>query len=584
MRDNTAIVLYILIGSFGLLWVIMDVYDPNAISMTPRSIGSVNGEEITVEEYESRIQYYTNVYSQQTGASMTAELRAIYESQVWDELVNTKLLEQKMDELGITVTDSELLEMVYSDTPDPLIIQYFSRPDGSIDRFAIENVLTDPTYSQETLAIEVQLRQKRRQEKLSNFITAGLQVTDQDVQDEFMKRNTFADVSFIRFPYNEVTDEEITVTDDDIRDYYNENLELYKAEENYRANFVSFSTLPTAEDSATIIGELEDARNAFATATNDSLFLIREQSTTGYNGIFINKDELREDYAPVLDVAVGEVTEIINLGPSVAVIKKIEEQGDEIRFAVLSKVFEALPATIDNAGEEADEFVFYAEEETSFADEAARSGLTPIPVFATKGNTFIAGLGSSQQVVAFLENADEGDISDPIELSSQFVVLEMVEKNEEGYRPLEEVRAQIEVQVKNDKRKEITLQRVRDLVATTSTLEALSEASRKEIQEQEGLASSALVLFGAGREPKVIGSVFAQEQGSMSDALEGTNGAYVVYVESVTEPNMSTLTDATVNSLRSELEQQVNQSYLSIWLDELKDESDIEDNRSRIVR
>ena len=35
MRDNTAIVLYILIGSFGLLWVVMDVYDPNVTSMGP---------------------------------------------------------------------------------------------------------------------------------------------------------------------------------------------------------------------------------------------------------------------------------------------------------------------------------------------------------------------------------------------------------------------------------------------------------------------------------------------------------------------------------------------------------------------
>ena len=187
MRDNTAIVLYILIGSFGLLWVVMDVYDPNVTSMGPRSLGEVNGEPISLEEYNSRVQYYTNAYSQQSGSAITPEIRAIYESQVWEELVSTKLLEQKMDELGITVTDSELLDMAFGDTPDPLIRQYFQREDGTIDRFAVENVLTDPTYSNEALAIEIQLRQKRRQEKLSNFITAGLQVTDQQIKDEFNK-------------------------------------------------------------------------------------------------------------------------------------------------------------------------------------------------------------------------------------------------------------------------------------------------------------------------------------------------------------------------------------------------------------
>ena len=170
MRDNTAIVLYILIGSFGLLWVVMDVYDPNVTSMGPRSLGEVNGEPISLEEYNSRVQYYTNAYSQQSGSAITPEIRAIYESQVWEELVSTKLLEQKMDELGITVTDSELLDMAFGDTPDPLIRQYFQREDGTIDRFAVENVLTDPTYSNEALAIEIQLRQKRRQEKLSNLL------------------------------------------------------------------------------------------------------------------------------------------------------------------------------------------------------------------------------------------------------------------------------------------------------------------------------------------------------------------------------------------------------------------------------
>ena len=40
---------------------------------------------------------------------MNPELRAAYESQVWEEIVSAKLLEQKMDELGITVTDDELL-------------------------------------------------------------------------------------------------------------------------------------------------------------------------------------------------------------------------------------------------------------------------------------------------------------------------------------------------------------------------------------------------------------------------------------------------------------------------------------------
>ena len=141
--------------------------------------------------------------------------------------------------------------------------------------------------------------------------------------DEFTKRNSFASVSFVRFPYNEVSADDITVEDSDIRDYYNSNKELYQTEENYCAKFVAFSTLPTAEDSSIIRGELEDLRRDFAEAENDSVFMIREQSTTPFGGIYIEKDDLREDYAPVLDVAIGEVTEVLDLVQGAAIIKKL---------------------------------------------------------------------------------------------------------------------------------------------------------------------------------------------------------------------------------------------------------------------
>lgn len=58
--------------------------------------------------------------------------------------------------------------------------------------------------------------------------------------------------------------------------------------------------------------------------------------------MFVDKDEIREDYAPVLDVEEGEVTAIINLGASAAIIKNVEENSNEIKFAVMSLAFEAL--------------------------------------------------------------------------------------------------------------------------------------------------------------------------------------------------------------------------------------------------
>ena len=583
-RDSTGIILWILIGSFGLLWVVMDVFDPNSLMMGPRSLGSVNGESISFDEYNSRVQYYTNAYSQQTGSSMNAETRALYEAQVWEELVSSKLLEQKMDELGITVTDSELLDMVYGDNPDPLIRQYFQREDGTIDPFVIQNVLTSGEYTQEAIAIELQLRQKRRQEKLRNFITAGLQVTDKEVEDEYKRRNTFADISYVRFPYSDVNANDINITDADIEAYFNAHKEQYKREESYRAKYVAFSTLPTSADTAAINAEVVDLREDFAAAEDDSLFLLQWQSTTPYNGVFVDKDDLREDYTPVLDVPVGSVTDMINLGGSVAVIKKVEERGNEIKFAVLSKVYEALPSTVDEAAESADEFQYFATEESSFEEEAERAGLTAGEISATKGTTFISGLGSSQQALDFMSRADEGDVSDPIELGSRFVVIKLEERTEEGYRPVSEVQAQIRVQVENEKRKQIIADRVSAQLAANASLEALASATDKEVNTASAVAASGTTIPGAGREPNIIGSIFGMSQGQTSTVLKGNNGAYVIRVENITAPNISTLDAASASTIRQELEQQESSRYLTVWLDELKKEAEITDNRARLVQ
>ena len=577
-RDNTGIILWILIGSFGLLWVVMDVFDPNALMMGPRTLGSVNGEAISYEEYNGRVQYYSNAYSQQTGQSMNSELRAAYESQVWEEIVSAKLLEQKMDELGITVTDDELLDMVYGENPDPLIRQYFQREDGTIDPFMVQNVLSDEQYSQEAIAIELQLRQKRRQEKLSNYITSGLQVTQTEIEREFVWRNTFAELEYLRFPYSDVNESTIQIPDTDLYSYYNTNKELYTQEKSYRANYVRFSTLPTSEDSTIIREELENLRTDFAIAESDSVFLVMQQSSTPFNGVLVDKDELRKEYEAVLSVAIGEVTEVLDLGTSAAIIKNISEDENKIRFAVMSRIYEALPATLNDAGEKADEFQYFAEE-NDFIEEANRAELSVGSIFATDGNTFVSGLGNSQQVLDFLSRSEVGDISAPIELSNELIVLQLIEVTEEGFRPFEDVRSQLETAVRIEKRKEVLQAQIQEWLTQHNDMISLSEATGKSIESVVNVSANSTVLKGAGREPEVIGYAFSMDVNERSGPIAGESAVYVLHLINKTKPNLAATTPDTFENIRQQLEQELNNEYLSVWILQLKDEADIIDNR-----
>ncbi|XWN36557.1 MAG: SurA N-terminal domain-containing protein [Balneola sp.] len=584
LRNGTKYIVIILIVSFGLIWVLADVDFFGAMQAGPSNLGQVNGEDISLQEYNQRVQYYNNLYVQQTGNSMTPEITAIYEQQAWDELVNSRLIEQKMDELGITVTDAELLDMVYGDNPDPIIVQNFSRADGTIDRATIDQVLTNPDFSQQAIALDLQLRQKRRQEKLTNYISAGVQVTNEQIETEYIKQNSFADVSYVRFPFADIADEEVSVTDADIKEYYNTNKEQYKREENYRASVVKFSFLPTNEDTATIFQEVEELRSDFANAENDSLFLNRQQSSTPYSATFIDKDDVREEYSAVLDIDEGEVTEpFLNAG-QVSIIKNVEENRNEIKFVVLSRLIEALQGTIGDAGEDAREFQYYAEEETDFETEAERADKEIQSIFATKGNAFISGLGNSQQILTFLERADQGDISRVIELGTDFVVVQLDEKTKEGYRPLDEVRTQVETIVKLEKKKALAVKNAEEALSSNQSVEAVASSLGKEVQTAEAIVANSMVLTGAGREPKVIGAIFELENGETSGVIEGASAAYIVTITSKQVPNINNLDEATRQQIRTRLEGEINQKFGAIWLEQLKQEAEIVDNRSRLIQ
>lgn len=583
MRNSTAFILWVLIGSFGLVWVLADVNFFDAVQAGPNALGAVNGDEITIEEYNNRIQYYSTAYSQQTGNAMTAEMRAIYEQQAWDELVNSRLITQKMDELGITVTDQELLDMVYGENPDPIIRQNFTREDGTIDRAAVQQVLSSNEFTQQAIALEVQLRQKRRQQKLNSYIQAGLQVTDADVEQAYMEDNTTASVSYVRFPYNEITDEELSISDTDLRDFYNENRDRYEREESYQLKYITFSKLPTTQDTASIVAEVADLSNAFANAEDDSLFLARQASATQYRNVFVAEDEVRDDYTVVLDMEVGEVSDVIISGGQAAILKKTDEEDGEVKFEIMSYTIEALPATLDEVNEQAADFEFYAAEESAFEEEAERRDLQVREATATKGTNFIPGLGSSQQVMSFLENADEDEISGVLELSSNFVVVKLTDITAKGYRPFEDVRSQVENQVKIQKRKELTVENVNNLLASNSSLDALSGAADKEIQTASGISMSSTVLSGAGREPQVIGAIFDLSEGSLSGALEGNNAAFVVQVDQKNEADLANLDQATRTEIRQRLQQQKTQKFNAVWLDQLREAANIVDNRDRLL-
>jgi peptidyl-prolyl cis-trans isomerase D len=329
---------------------------------------------------------------------------------------------------------------------------------------------------------------------------------------------------------------------------------------------------------------MKDLRSDFASTEDDSLFLVRYQSSTPYSAEYVKKSEIKDKYKPVLDLEDGEVSQAITKDGEVFSIKKLDERKDEIKFVVFSFDIKADPiATVDKKAEEADDFSFFAEED-GFEEEAERRDFELKEAFATKGNPFIAGLGQSRQIMNFLETAGEGDISNPIELSNQFVVLKVTEITPEGTRPFEEVESQIRTVVTNNKRKEQLVEKVNSLLASNETLQSIASASGKEVATAENLSMNASVIPGAGREPEVIGAIFGLEETDMSAPIPGANAVFLAKVNNRVDASPESMTAADRRQIRQQLQQQKSASFSQVWMEQLKEEADIEDYRATLLR
>lgn len=583
MRNSTAPILWLLIISFGLLWVLADTQVFDAIALGPRSLGEVNGDPISHEEYNNRVSFYNDQFSMQTNQEMPIEMRTMYENQAWEDLVAARLMRQKMDDMGITVTDNELIDMITGPNPDPFIYQQFADADGNIDQIALRAAIEAPENSMIWITIEQQLRDSRRQQKMGNFISSGLKVSDLDIRNEYIKENSFAEIRFVRFPYSEISDDEISVTDDELRNYYNANSDQFRRGETYRFRYVSWDKTPTASDTLNTVREVEDLREAFEITDNDSLFLSSYGSATSYNGSFISRDEIREDYAPVLELQPGEVSEVVMIDGDPHILKNIEERGDELRFAVFAYRVEAdLSGTIDRLAEQASEFEFYASSE-GFETEADRHELEIFEATATKDNPFIPGLGSSPQLLTELERLRTNRIAEPVELTDQFVVVQLMEKTPEGIRPFDEVRAQVENGLRSEKRQQMMLDRVLQLPGGTDDLEEIAQAGEKEVQSAEGIRLAGNTIPGAGREVEVIGRVFGMEPGEVSGPIAGTNAVFVLEVVSKSMANPENIGIADRNEIRNRLEEQKFMRFNQVFIDRLKEGAKITDNRSLLL-
>ncbi len=250
--------------------------------------------------------------------------------------------------------------------------------------------------------------------------------------------------------------------------------------------------------------------------------------------------------------------------------------GPAIKVAYLGKAVDASKETNNNAFGAASDFAGKSRTAAAFEKNVQQGKLNKRIADNLRPMDFvIPGIGQSRELVRWAYEAKKGDVSTVFTFDDKYVVAVLTSVRAEGTAPLDDVRPQVEAEVKKHKKAEQIIAKLQ----TPASLDAAAKATNQPVLKAEGVSFASPFIASLGFEPRVAGASFNKSWGTakVSAPIEGNAAVYVIKADSY-EPAQQTQDLATQQAayeqgIKSLLDQQL--------FEVLKKKSDIKDTRGK---
>ncbi len=565
--------------------------------MKPGVIGTVNGVEITRDQYQQALDNRFN-YERQANPNqeITDARRRQLRGEVWDGLVSEILIEEYLDRHGVQVTQSEVTFAVRNNPPsyirnDPNFTDSLGRFN---ERLYLE-ILTDPEYSGLLQNIEDNARRSLRQQRLFRLIQGPSHISDNEVRAQYIRENTKATASYVLIPWGDMLVDTSLVTDAAIlQDYEARKDEEYRVEAKRTALYVTFPDEPSRDDTLDARAICREIQERLADGESfESLAIEYSDDSSAPEGGDLGWFRGGQMVAPFDSAAflapVGEVVGPVLTRYGYHLIK-IEQRGriarnstqpDSVRGRhILIRVEQSIQ-TRDDIASRADGFRQEAEE-TSFAQAAEIYGLEVDTLENIRESGLIPRFGRNQALTDFLFRQNLGEVSPVYVFRQGYTIFQAIEAFPGGYRPLDEVRETIRRDLLKEFQFEAAGEVAADIyaqVATQGTLEAAASALGYEVQTTpREFKVDEFISGGVGRDYAFATTAMGLDVGEVSEPFRGTKGFYIVRLEEKDEAVLTGWETRKQTTLNQMLRQRQQELYTR-WVEQEKEDADIEDNR-----
>lgn len=324
-------------------FILTDLLQSNSVLLGGASteIGEMASSDVSYEEFQAEVERLSYNYLIQFGTNPNADAIDQIRQQAWQELIIKKVFGPQFAQLGIQVTDDEMVEMVQGKNIHPDVQRNFSDPQTGL--FNKEQLMTflqqissAPVENQRPWRnFEASLRPSRELTKYENLLGKTTYANKYEAKGNYVTNNSTASIDFLYVPFFSVADSTIEVTESELQGYLNDHADEYQREETKDVDFIVFEVIPSAEDSAVVRQEVNDLREELLTSDNDSVFAsLNTEGFAPYNTYNAGTlpAELQGSYE------VGYVTEALVTGNNYTIYKLSDKVAGDENFVKASHI------------------------------------------------------------------------------------------------------------------------------------------------------------------------------------------------------------------------------------------------------
>lgn len=311
IRNRAGVLVAGIIGLALLAFILGDLLTSGQSIFSRRrlEIAEIGGKKINIYDYNEKIEEITNFYKMTYNiGNLDPETMESIREETWRSTLREMILGKAYKQLGINVSNDELKTMLLGDSlntlladePHPVVRQMFTNPEtGEFNREQMVSyfeAISNPVYKEEKkrwIFMEDQIVEERMNIKYFNLVRKGIQPSTLDARYYAMENETTVDFSFVYSNINSISDEGISLSDGEIKAYYDEHLESYRQDEARSLEYVVFELLPSKADDDNAREYITRSKQVFERSDNPVSF-VNNNSDKPYVDKNYGKSDLSE--------------------------------------------------------------------------------------------------------------------------------------------------------------------------------------------------------------------------------------------------------------------------------------------------